>query len=154
MFHIYPICIKCQGCHATSFQLIVFTADISGHSYQRAPSPTAPCPQPHHQDYAHVSKAGRGTLNRWSSWASQEQLMPCLRPSCVYHVKQASIWAAFGTFKEACTEGCITLSCPNHLECFCVGKQVRSFPLPTQSPERCVWFPCLRGTPGSWVRAK
>lgn len=42
MFHIYPICIKCQGCHATSFQLIVFTADISGHSYQRAPSPTAP----------------------------------------------------------------------------------------------------------------
>lgn len=42
MFHIYPIRLKCQGCHATSFQLIVFTADISEHSYQRAPSPTAP----------------------------------------------------------------------------------------------------------------
>lgn len=42
MFHTYTIRIKCQGCHNTSFQLTVFTADISSHSYQRAPRPTAP----------------------------------------------------------------------------------------------------------------
>lgn len=42
MFHTYTICIKCQGCHDTSFQLIVFTTDKSSHSYQRAPRPTAP----------------------------------------------------------------------------------------------------------------
>ena len=55
--------------------------------------------------------------------------------------------SSFGIFKEACAEGCIALSCPNHLACFCAGKQVHSFPLPMQSPEGCVWFLWLQGTP-------
>lgn len=71
-------------------------------------------------------------------------------PSCVCHVNQANKRAAFGTcpfgtFKEACSEGCITLSCPNHLACSCVGKRVHNFPLPTQLPEGCMWLLWLQG---------
>lgn len=87
MFHMYGMCIQCQGHLAMSEHLMVFAAEISSHSYQRALSPTAPVHSPTDETMpTTVRRPGRDTLNRQGSLAAQEQLMPCLHPSCVYHV--------------------------------------------------------------------
>lgn len=154
MLHIYSTPIKCQGCHTTSFQWIVFTVNISSHCYQRALSPTAPLHSPTVKTMPTlVSLAER-------LWTDEVLGLPRSSWCHVYVLHMSTMWnkqvyeQLLGHSGRLALKDALHSAVPTIWCVFCVGKQVRSFPLATQFPERCVWFLWLRGTLGIWLCAK
>lgn len=144
--------------HATSFQLIVFTAGISSNSYPRALSLTAPV-------YSSTVKITPTLLSLaerlwtdealglpWSSWCHIYIL--CVSTMGNKHVSEQLL----GHSRRLALRDTSHSAVPTTW-CVSVGKQVHSCPLPTQSWDVCYSSgfrepSTSSGTVGIWLCAK